>query len=478
MLTSSLFYLGLRCPKALNLAVREGFPPTPNNRSRLKNRLRQLGFSLFPGGAFAPRLAGKTESAEKTRELIKQHPMVFQGTFIHDETAVTVDILRKEGGEWEMIEISPATSAQKAFAPDTVLKYSVLTKLGYAPLKVTLLYLDKEYIREGALDLSELFLADEITAQVKKRHGGMVRTIKRLKNAMVVRQEVKVGTFCLRPTPCPFYHRCWDALPEHSVFALSKLHLAEKFDLFHQGITTFDQIPEAYNLSAGQKLQIRTHREGEPHINRQAVREFLGHLRQELWFLDFESFQPAVPLFEGTHPYETIPFQFSLHRYRTDTGELEHFEFIAETGEDPRPLIAERLHALIPANAQLVAYNKQFERMILERLAQSVPEHADALRQMAENLVDLMEPFQKRHYYTKEMKGKHSIKAVLPALVPELDYENMEVGNGEMAIDAYEMMFDAEPEEKQRLKNALLEYCQLDTLAMVRIYEKLREEAA
>ena len=194
-------------------------------------------------------------------------------------------------------------------------------------------------------------------------------------------------------------------------------------------------------------------------------------LTYPLYFLDFESFQPAVPLYDDSHPYEQIVFQYSLHYITTAGGELKHKEYLAQPGEDPRRGVAEALCRDIPRNVCTLAYNMGFEKGRIKGLTELFPDLADHLMDIHDHIVDLMVPFQKRQYYCRAMQGSYSIKYVLPALFPgdpELDYHSLDgVHNGTEASAAFEKMGEMDPVERQKCRENLLKYCGLDTLAMV-----------
>ncbi len=211
-----------------------------------------------------------------------------------------------------------------------------------------------------------------------------------------------------------------------------------------------------------------------------AIKKFLPTLSYPIYHLDFETFQQAVPEFIGCHPYEQIPFQYSLHVEYED-GRLEHFAFLAKEGEDPRRALAEQLVKDIPMGVCSAAYNMSFEKTVLKHLAEEFPDLSGQLMDIHDNMHDLMIPFQKQYYYSKAMQGSYSIKYVLPALWPddpELDYHNLEgVHNGSEASAAFADMANHTPEEIEQMRENLLKYCGLDTYAMVKVLKKLKEIA-
>jgi hypothetical protein len=177
-------------------------------------------------------------------------------------------------------------------------------------------------------------------------------------------------------------------------------------------------------------------------------------------------------------PYQQVPFQYSLHVQEKEGGELKHFEYLCKAGDDPRRELIEKLLNDIPENSCVLAYNMSFEIGILNDLKSWFPEYESKIDNIISNMRDLMIPFRSKAIYHWQMEGSYSLKKVLPALLPELSYEGMEVSDGAMASDTWLKMITMEdPEEIEKLRKALLEYCELDTLAMVRILEKIKKQA-
>ena len=214
-------------------------------------------------------------------------------------------------------------------------------------------------------------------------------------------------------------------------------------------------------------------------IDKDGIRDFLDTLSFPIYFLDFETMQPVIPQFPGTKPYAQIPFQYSLHYIEYEGGPLLHKEFLAESGENPLRAIAERLCEDIPKNVCVTAYNKAFECARLKELAGYFPDLADHLLNIESNMKDLLVPFQSGYYYNKAMGGSFSIKSVLPALFPNdpaLDYHNLDqIHNGGEAMTIFPQIQYMNNEDKATARHNLLKYCELDTFAMVKLWEKLKE---
>ena len=292
--------------------------------------------------------------------------------------------------------------------------------------------------------------------------------------------DMGIGGQCFSPYLCGFFGYCGRDLPKPSIFDVGGIQLRTKLACFDRGIVSFADI-EAKNAIKSDKMMQVEHELHDlpPVIDKKAIKAFLGKLSYPLYFLDFESFQPAVPLYDNSSPYEQIVFQYSLHYITAAGGELKHKEYLAQPGEDPRRGVAEALCRDIPQNVCTLAYNMSFEKTRIKGLAELFPDLADHLMNIYDHIVDLMVPFQKRQYYCRAMQGSYSIKYVLPALFPddpELDYHNLEgVHNGTEASAAFEKMSEMEPAECQACRENLLKYCDLDTLAMVRVWEKLQD---
>jgi len=248
--------------------------------------------------------------------------------------------------------------------------------------------------------------------------------------------------------------------------------------LYRDGIVDFHQITDISSFSVSQQVQIVSEQENRTIINKEAIRDFIDTLSYPLYHLDFETFQQAIPEWKGISPFMQIPFQYSLH-IEAEDGQLVHKEFLAIEGVDPRYELAKRLAEDIPSNVIVLAYNMGFEKGVLRKLATMFTEFSDALMAIHDNVKDLMIPFQKKDYYTPSMRGSYSIKYVLPALVPEMAdaYSALDgVHNGGEAMQTYAKLSSMDnKDEVKRLREALLRYCELDTLAMVKVLDKLKE---
>jgi len=291
-----------------------------------------------------------------------------------------------------------------------------------------------------------------------------------------------IGGRCFSPYECGYTGWCWRNIPEHNVFSIGwRMSSAAKENAFQNSIITFQEVLESnVPFNEKQHRQVQTVLNDLPlHIDKDEIRSFLDTIKYPLYHLDFETFQQAIPQWDGISPYMQIPFQYSLYIQKKPCGETVHKEFLGKEGRDPRRHLAERLCADIPDDACVIAYYMSFEKTVIANLARLFPDLSEHLMSIYDNMIDLAVPFQSGAYYCRDMRGSFSIKAVLPALFPdnpELDYNALNiVKNGSDAMGIYATLHERPPDEIAEIRTALLAYCKLDTLAMVRILEKLYE---
>jgi hypothetical protein len=244
--------------------------------------------------------------------------------------------------------------------------------------------------------------------------------------------------------------------------------------MYRNGIISLDEIPDDFQLPKNAKLQLDIFRKGYDFIDVESIKSFLHDIKYPLYYMDFETFQPAIPMFENSRPYMQIPFQYSLHYKESKNSALKHFEFLAEEKGDPRIPFIENLLRDTSEPGNILVYNKTFEITRLREIAESFPKYKKQIQKLIDRIIDLIIPFQKKFYYTNEMKGSYSIKYVLPALVPELNYNNLPINEGGLASLTFESLYEETDENLvDEKRKQLLEYCKLDTFAMVKILEKL-----
>ncbi len=419
---------------------------------------------------------------ERTKELIKSGVnCIAEATFSHNGVLVMVDILQITPQGVIINEVKSSTGLKPAHIDDLAVQYFVLNGAGHKVIGANLVHIDSAYTRKGALEVEKLFKKVDCLQAVIEKQGEVAQNLARFESVLADNANppnIAIGTHCDCPYSCDFKGVCWSEVPsENSVFEISRLDSRTKFALYHSGITHFSDIKDFSAFSTSQILQIQCALNNAIHIDKPAIKAFLATLRYPVYHLDFETFQEAVPSFDSQCPYMQVPFQYSLHIDYGDEN-VEHREFLADCEGDPRPALVESLVRDIPRGAFILAYNASFEKGVMKKLALIFPQYAEILEHFCEHTADLMTPFAQKSYYHPAMRGSYSIKAVLPALVPQMQsaYKGLElVHNGGEAMEAFPALKSMSESEREAYRNALLEYCKLDTLAMVKVLGKLRE---
>lgn len=484
-LSKSRYCSAVQCPKMLWLRqnMPEEFDEAVMNEAVLTtgNEVGDLAMGLFGDFVEVP-FGDLSEMIRITDNLIKKKTQIIcEASFSYEGLFCSVDILKNLGRKQvELYEVKSSTSVHEIYLDDVSYQVYVLTKLGYKVKRACLVHINSSYVRVGDLDLNELFEIEDLTEIAKGRHSEVESTIEYLREYMRKRKEPSddIGMHCFNPYACGFFQHCTKALPKPNVFDLMRTQKGTQFKLYDQGLISFEDLDAYGKLGKNPAQQVKYELEDLPdYINAGAIEKFLSEITYPLYYLDFETFQPAVPLYDYSSPYNQIPFQYSLHYQKKKNGKLYHKEFLAYPYADPRRDLAEHLCKDIPADACVLAYNMAFEKTRIKELAALYLDLADHLMAIHDNMKDLMVPFQQRWYYNRAMQGSYSIKYVLPALYPgdpELDYHNLEgVHNGQEASDTFKRMMTMDKKTLEEYRHHLLKYCELDTYAMVKVLNQL-----
>ncbi|MGH7389687.1 MAG: DUF2779 domain-containing protein [Candidatus Rokuibacteriota bacterium] len=480
-LSKSRVMAGLQCHKLLWWMVHEPEAPELELDGRASAamdqgaRVGELARTYVPGGflidlpydAYSERLAATEEA------LRKGCPVIYEAAFRADGVFVSVDILERRSSRYCLVEVKSTTSVKDHHLFDVAIQTHVLRRCGLDVTRMEVMHLNRECAYP---DLSNLFVRQDVTEPVK---GLLVKIPAEVaaQAAMLAGglPSAALGDHCLVPYECPFVGRCWPVLPPHHVSTLYAMR-RRALELDQDGYHTIHDLPDDLALGAIADRQRRAVRTGqlivEPGLA-QALEAFVPPLA----FLDFETVGLAIPVWPGCHPYDFVPVQFSCH-LQAATGEITHHEWLADGPEDPRPALAARIVEACAAAQTVVAYAAGFERRCLEQLAEATPALAPRLREIAERLVDLL-PIVRNHIYHPDFGGSFSLKRVLPALVPELRYDDLPIADGATAtLELERLLFESEEpvvELRARLRGELLRYCRHDTLALVALVTRLRE---
>jgi hypothetical protein len=439
----------------------------------------RLARQRYPGGVLveADHLHAHDALAQ-TRALLADEavPAIFEAAFEHAGVLVRVDVLeRSTRGGFNLIEVKSGTSVKVVNEHDVAVQMWVLRGAGIDVVSASVLTLSRGYVFDGKrLDVYRLFRFHNLDDAVAE-HLPWIGEDVRLHHAMLAADEapdIDPGDHCFEPYECGYYEFCtrdWE-YPEHPITDLPRLHIAKLEQLESRAIEEIGDIPDDFPLSKRQAIVRLSVTTGDDYISPD-LQKRLSEASYPIRYLDFESFSPAIPRYAGTRCYDTIPFQFSMHT-EDDDGNVLHREFLWSEEGDPRRPLAEALLDAAGDNGSICVYSG-FERRVIKALSRDFPDLSVELDALLERLWDLLKVVA-GNYYHPDFHGSFSIKRVLPALVPGMGYEDLSIADGRAASAAYQSSLDCDDaEDRQRIHDALRQYCRQDTLAMLELRRAL-----
>jgi len=435
-----------------------------------------LARKLFPGGIEVCS-TGLDQAIRMTRELVANHevPAIFEGVFEHDGVLVRVDVLQRRNDErWRLIEVKSTTDVKDHHLEDVAIQHRVVSRSGVDLAASCLAHVNREYIYEGGpIDASRFFKIRNLTRQVERLQAELTVQLRSEFRVLAMPEapNIPAGRHCSNPFTCEFSDHCNPPIPDDHILRLPRIHASTVAKLVALGVQSIHKIPEHYPLTGRLRRACTSVQMGKPWYGA-GLKDELKGLKYPLYYMDFESVNPAVPRFAGMRPYDQIPFQWSLHLQRQPGAPPEHFEFLATDDSDPRPAFISTLCGALADRGSIVVYHQQFESQRISDLGAWLPEFSGRITKIQRRLWDLL-PVVRDHVYHPAFGGSYSLKSVLPALVPEMTYEGMEVADGQAAGLAWELLMSGELDQAEResIRKALLNYCAQDTLAMVRLVE-------
>lgn len=448
-----------------------------NQRLEQGNEVERFARGLFPNAVLVD-THGKKARNETEKLVAEGTKVIFQATVYTDkELLAMADIIEfvDNTQTWTLYEVKSTNSVKPEHIYDLAFQRVAFEDAGYKIGKVVVIHLDKTYVRKTAVEPSELLTQTDVTEKVEK----ILPTIRQQAyDAIEVLKQTDEPTKCscrlkTRSGHCPTFNYLNPDIPEYSVFNISRIGAKNLAVLVDGDIHNVHDVPEDIKLSIGQKNQVLVAKSKEPIINKPAIQELLNELEFPLYFLDYETVSSALPMFNGCTPFQQIPFQYSLHVLREPNGELEHYEYLGrDCVNPPMPELLESLQRHIGDSGSVIVWYKVFETGRNTEMGKAYPEYADFLESVNSRVFDLMDIFSKQHYVHHDFRGSSSIKYILPVLVPEFSYKEMDIQNGLVAsIRWYDaVMGVADKEQAEKTFDDLLKYCCLDTLAMVKIY--------
>ena len=467
------------------------------------------GFSVYAQHLARQGYQVETLAKEFLQSFVEQKygaaEVTFEETITAGEYQSRIDALvyDQTAEVYNLYEIKSSTSVHAEHKYDVTFQYLVGQESELQIRDIFLVHVNGEYVREGSIDIQEFFVVEDmrdiVTSYIERVREARVAALR------VMRADApKAIEICHKPADCPCPDLCHPDLVEYSIYDLVHGRRAKYDALKELGVETIAEIPADFELNDKQRLQVASAQRQEPVIDHQAIEQELGSLEYPLYFLDYETFGPAIPLFDGYRPYQHITFQYSLHVIREPrAAELEHYEFLYTEQGDPSGALSEHLLSHIGEQGSVLVWNKYFEQARNDELAALQPQYAERFADINRRIYDLMEIFSKGLYVDYRFHGSSSIKKVLPVLVPELSYAGLNIGEGATAMTKWhEMVYgggeggaggDAEADadsasgggeaagkegvlsaqEREQIAEDLLAYCELDTLAMVEVWGEI-----
>lgn len=478
LLTKSQYLDGLQCLRYLwrHFNEPEKIPELDlNAKFKIKQgyEVGKIAKELFPEGINIPTDNFK-KNFEKTKELLNQNKPLFEAGFIFNNCFSRADILLPVGDEWDIIEVKSSTKVKDINIHDVSFQKYCYENSGLKIRKCFLIYVNNDYVKNGEINPEQFLIKEEITSQVNEAMKGVKERIDLMFKIISSKEcpDISITNIKDGSHNCSS-QGCFDTIPENNVFTLYNGR-NQPYELYKQGILTIKDIPDNFELNPKQRIQVDCEKRKEIHIDNLKIKNFLSKLKYPLYFLDFETFNPAVPMFDGTKPYQWVPFQFSLHIVKSEGAEPKHYSFLVSSKEDPRKEFISELKKVLGDDGTILVYNQVFEKKVLRELAESFPEYRNWIENILEKVIDLWLPFRSFHYYNPLQKGSASIKYVLPAMTGD-SYGNLEIGDGETASASFlNITFNnISEEERFKVRKDLEKYCKLDTEGMVWIVDKL-----
>lgn len=483
LLTKSNYLLGLQCPKLLWITKNDKQRLPKHNKVTLKkfsdgHILGELATRVFPKGQNIPD-DDFMENLRNTKKLISKRIPLFEPAFMVDGLYSRADVLVPVSKDkWDIIEVKSATKVKDMNLHDVAFQKYIYEKAGLNIRKCFLMHINNEYCFDGQIEPSELFVQTDITEKVEEFSEGLEPRIKQMIE-IINGAEPEFSVDDILTTE--YSNVCLDefmgSLPNDSIFEFYRMKKIGKVELYKDGCKLMKDVPEDVKLSGKQQIQRRLANDGGKHVDKIGIKNFLKNLKYPIYYLDFETINPALPKFDGMKPYQRIPFQFSLH-IQSKSGKIRHISFLADGVDDPRPKFMQMLRGNLKKRGSVLVYNQGFEKSVMNECATAFPEFREWYDEnILPRVKDLWDVFRNFYYYDPKQKGSASIKAVLPVL-SDLSYKDLDINRGDFASYEYERVtFDpsVSEQDRARVRADLEKYCELDTLAEVEIIDGLRE---
>ncbi len=436
---------------------------------------------LFPGGIDVT--AGEKRDqqffAEKTRHLIAQGVnTIYEATFIFDNLLVMVDILHKHEDKWTAYEVKSSLKITEVYVKDACFQYYVIKNSLPDLADFNLLTLNPKYVLDGSLDITRLFKATSVMKDAVKNleYFSHKTQIAKLTLEQGKIPDIKIGTHCFQPYDCDFLGTCWKNINEpNSVLSLGKLTKQAMFELYNNNIKRIEDININTIEHKEIKIQVKATIEQKEQINVEDIKTFISDIKQPACSLDIEVWMPAIPYYQGTKPFQQIPFLFSM--INESDGKIEKYSYFKPIEEDFRKEFLEHILLMTKDFHTILMFDKSLEETILNQLAELFPEYKNEIVALKSKIVDLAEPIRKGNYYHPDMKGNFTLKSIAPIVNQEAGFNSLDIQSGISAMYIYESLLEQKNIiEAEHIKQQLIDYCEMDALITYQLLNFFRSK--
>lgn len=488
MLTKSDFIKFLQCYKYLWLyknrkdLLSKDILPQLEKEFDEGYQVEDYAYLLFPDGMDAMDEDFKTAIA-KTKKLVNaKTPTVFQPTFCVGKLFCRSDIIvyDKKSGKWDLYEVKSSTNVKETHIFDLAFQKVCLEDFGIKVGKISVIHVNNKYVRHGEIDPKKLLKIKDVTEDVKQIAKETKEQIESAWKLLSQSTEptAKILKQCDNPYGCPFVDYCWKHVPEHSIYDIwfNEKKLNKLLDM---GVLKLKDVPEEMVTAARARRHYTAVKNNKIYIEKDNIKKEIGQLKYPLYFLDYETYSSAVPMFDGYKPYQCIIFQYSLHVQEKPGAKLKHYEFLWDKMSDPTNALSETLSKQIGPTGTTMAWSMSFERARNTEMGERNPKYKKFFEGVNNRMVDLIVSFRQGYYVDRRFQNSASLKNVLPVLVPKLSYKDLGIQEGMAASESWRVMVGPKTDRKKskQIYDDLLKYCGNDTLAMVEILRVLREVA-
>ena len=487
-ISKSQYVRGLQCEKALWLfRNRKDLLLEPSSATKnileIGNLIGKLAMDNYPTGIEVTTEYWDINGAIKaTKKYIDDgNDIIFEATALHPITGAysKIDILKRVDNTdlWDLIEVKSSTKVKEYHKDDLAFQYYVFSNSGYKIRNSYMMLIDNSYERIGDIDPTKILRLIDISEQVKNKQNEVNRITLELCNSLTETGEPKekIGEKCFKPFECDFKSYCWKHVPDYSIYNIFQKKKAESIENKH-GVL-LENLPSELFPSGKKRVDLECYFDKSIKIEKEKISDFLESLNYPIYFFDYETIGPAIPIFDGTRPFQKIPFQFSLHVQKAPGQKPVHYEYLHKEQSDPRLALAAKLIELCGSEGTILVYNQSFEIARNNELAKEFPMYRDALQSINSRIVDLITPFKKRWLYHPSQNGSASLKDVLPTFT-DLNYNDLEISDGGDAMRQYAAFMEGKLDKSlwNNLWEDLSKYCEQDThalYALLGILEKI-----